>query len=234
MRSKLHLAVAALAAGTLVASSPAAAPTKKAVARDWTRTVVATPEGGFRMGNPAAKVKLVEYGSLTCPHCRHFAEQGAGPLRSKYVKTGKVSYEFRNMVLNGVDVAVTLVARCGGAAQFFPMADHLYATQTQWVGKITGVSGADKEALEKLPQAAQMARLLDIGGITAIAQRHGIAPARAKACAADQAGFQRLVKMYEGANALGVTGTPTFFINGAKVDGIEWSDLEPQLRKAGG
>ena len=56
-----------------------------------------TPEGGFRMGNPAAPIKLVEYGSLACPHCRHFEETGYKPLLQTYVRTGRVSYEFRNL-----------------------------------------------------------------------------------------------------------------------------------------
>ena len=233
MRSKVYLAIVALAAGALAASAPAAAPQKKSVARDWTRLVIATPEGGFRMGNPNAKVKLIEYGSLTCPHCRHFAEQGVKPLLANYVKKGKVSYEFRNMVLNGIDVAVTLVARCGGAPHFFPMTDNLYATQVQWVGKITGLSAADKDELQNLPDAARMARVLDIGGITAIAQRHGITPARAKACVADLAGLDRLGKMVERANALGVISTPSFIVNGKLLGPLDWAGLEPQLRKAG-
>jgi len=226
--------IAAAAAASLSIGSPAAAPKRGAAAADWTRTVVATPQGGFRMGNPNARVKLVEYGSLTCPHCRHFAETGVKPLLAGYVKTGKVSYEFRNMVLNGVDVAATLVARCGGAPKFFGMADDLYRTQRTWVGKIGSLSDADKAALEKLPDGARLARIAEYGGIIAIAQRRGIAPARAKACAANGAAFERLGKMYEAALALGVTGTPTFFVNGNKVDGVEWSDLEPALRKAGG
>ena len=58
---------------------------------DWTETVAATPEGGFRMGNPEAPVKLVEYASITCPHCAEFAEQGTSALRDQYVKSGRVS-----------------------------------------------------------------------------------------------------------------------------------------------
>ncbi|MEO8619159.1 MAG: thioredoxin domain-containing protein, partial [Sphingomicrobium sp.] len=49
---------------------------KAKVATDWSKTVAATPEGGIVMGNPKAKVTLVEYGSLTCSHCKHFAEIG--------------------------------------------------------------------------------------------------------------------------------------------------------------
>ena len=58
---------------------------------DWTKLVVPTPAGGFMMGNPAAKLHLIEYGALSCPHCKHFDESGVGPLIDNYVKTGKVS-----------------------------------------------------------------------------------------------------------------------------------------------
>ena len=84
------------------------------------------------MGNPTARVKLVEYGSLACPHCRHFEETGYKPLLQRYVRTGKVSYEFRKMVLNAPDIAVSLLARCAGAGKFFPMSEEVYATQPEW------------------------------------------------------------------------------------------------------
>ena len=53
-----------------------------------------TPEGGFRMGDPKAKIAIVEYGSLTCPHCRHFAETAVKPLVDQYVRTGKAVTNF--------------------------------------------------------------------------------------------------------------------------------------------
>ena len=102
--------------------------------RDWTQTVVATPEGGMLMGNPNAKVKLVEYGSLTCPHCREFDETGSEPLINTYVKSGQVSYEFRNYVRDAFDLAATLIARCNGPKGFFPLARSLYKDQMNWVG----------------------------------------------------------------------------------------------------
>ena len=80
---------------------------------DWTRVASATAAGGFVMGNPAAKVKLVEYGSLTCPHCRHFDETAAAPLAA-YVRTGRVSWEFRPFLLSGYDIPATLTASCTG------------------------------------------------------------------------------------------------------------------------
>ena len=72
-----------LAAAALLAVSATAVPVQPAPAqaqRDWTRVVAQTPEGGYRMGNPNAPVKLVEYLSLTCSHCAHFSEQGAPRL----------------------------------------------------------------------------------------------------------------------------------------------------------
>src|SRR5580765_657763 len=122
------VALAAISLSALVAPAMSAPQRHKPVqAQDWTKTVTETADGGFKMGNPNAKIQLVEYGSLTCPHCRHFAETGVKPLIAKYVRTGKASYEYRSLILNGIDVAATLVARCGGPSHFFPMAAQLYA-----------------------------------------------------------------------------------------------------------
>jgi protein-disulfide isomerase len=196
--------------------------------------VVATPEGGFRMGNPAAPIKLIEYGSLTCPHCAAFSKEGTPQLVARYVRTGKVSYEFRNFILNGIDVTASLLARCAGPRAFFPMAETLYATQPQWVGRISGLPQAEKDKLKSMSDAARLVALAQAGGLTQLAGRYGVAPARARQCLADPAGLQRLAKMYEAGQALGVPGTPTFFVNGTMVDGIEWGNVEPALRRAGG
>ncbi len=77
---------------------------------DWTQTVAKTPEGGFRMGNPEAPVKLIEYGSLGCHVCAEFEEQGAPELRDTYVKSGQVSWEFRPYLLFPTDPGVSSAA----------------------------------------------------------------------------------------------------------------------------
>jgi protein-disulfide isomerase len=230
-------AALALALAGMAAAAPAAdaAPARSAAAQaDWTRTVVATAEGGFRMGNPAARVKLVEYGSLTCGHCAAFAKEGMASLVGSYVKSGKVSYEYRNYVLNGLDVAATLVARCGGPSRFFPVADKFYATQPQWMGRVSALSAAQKAQLNALPESQRLGRLAEIVGLTGIAAQHGISPAQSKACLADQAALGRLGKMAEAASAQGVQGTPTFFLNGANIGTHSWSTLEPILRESAG
>ena len=216
-----------------VISPAGAAPTKKTVAVDWTKTVSATAEGGFRMGNPKAPVKLVEYGSLTCPHCRHFAENAVNPLKA-YVRSGKVSFEYRNYILNGIDVAATLVARCGGASRFFPVVDKFYATQTQWVTRISGMPAAEKEKIRTLAEGPRLDRLATVGGLKALAAPLGITPAQSTKCLNDPAALQRILDMVEAGRALGVQGTPTFFVNDAEVSAGDWSTLEPHLKRAGG
>ena len=232
MKAALLLAAASL----LGASAASAAPARRAApaAADWARTVAATPEGGFRMGNPNAKVKLVEYGSLTCGHCAAFAREGMAALVGTYVRSGKVSYEYRNYILNGLDIAASLLARCGGPSRFFPFADKLYATQSQWMTRATSLSAEQKAQLNGLPEALRLGRYAETVGLTALAAQQGISAAQAQKCLGDAAALDRLAKMAAAAEGQGVTGTPTFFFNGANIGTQTWATLEPILRESAG
>lgn len=234
MRTKWLIAILAAAAAPAAAPSAAALQTQRVQAVDWTRTVSMTPEGGFRMGNPKARVALVEFGSLTCPHCAHFMKSGVPSLLAKYVKSGKVSFEFRNFVLNGVDVTASLLARCSGPQNFFRVVDGMYQSQERWMSKVTGMTQAQKDELKGLSQPDQLARIAQISGLADLAAGGGVTPARAKQCLADKAGLDRLVQMYEAGGKLGITGTPSFLINGTLVEARDWAGLEPLIRKAGG
>jgi protein-disulfide isomerase len=214
-------------------SATAAAAAKPAPAHDWSKTVVATPEGGFRMGNPAAKVTLVEYGSLACPHCRHFEETGYKPLIQTYVRTGKVSYEFRNLLLNAADISISLLAHCAGPAKFFPMSEVVYATQPQWEGKVEALTDAQKAEVEAMNDQQRIVRMADVAGFRPIAARFGLTAAQANQCLADSKGLSRLLGMTEKAESSGIDHTPTFIINGKVTDAAVWEQLEPLLRKAG-
>ena len=227
--------LAALAAAALAApAAVATAQQRPAAQRDWTQVTAATPEGGFRMGNPDAPVKVVEYLSLTCPHCADFSRDGAPALIRNYVRSGRVSLEYRNYVLNGVDATASLLARCGGAASFFPMAERLFATQNQWTARISGIDQAGRSAIAALPPGQRLVRLAEIGGLTAVAAQHGVPLARGRACLADEAALRRLGEMNQAAAVLGIDGTPTFLINGTKVEAHDWTALEPLIRRAAG
>jgi protein-disulfide isomerase len=230
----VRAAALAFVAAAFCLTPVAASAARPTPTRDWSRTVAATPQGGFRMGNPAAKVKLVEYGSLACPHCRHFEETGYKPLVQGYVRTGRVSYEFRNFLINAPDVAVTMLAHCAGAARFFPMAQVVYATQEQWFEKVEGITDAQKAELDKLPDTTRFARLGEIAGFPQVAARFGVTPARAHQCLADPKGLERLLNMTKAAQDAGIHHTPTFLVNGKETDASTWEELEPQLKAAAG
>lgn len=227
-------ATLALVALPTAAAAATKAPAKRAAKADWSHTFAVTAEGGFRMGNPKAKVAIVEYGSLTCPHCRHFAETGLKPLVDKYVRTGKANYEFRSFVLNGIDLAATLVARCNGPARFFPMADKLYATQSDWIGKIQNLPKDEQDKLNALENGELMLAIAKAGGLLPVASARGIPTAKAKACLKDEGAATDLMKVRQSANSLGIEGTPTFFVNGKRVSAYDWPTLEPFLKGAGG
>jgi protein-disulfide isomerase len=231
MRIGRGLFLGLLALPTLCVPASAAPSRKAVVHHDWSHTFSVSGGGGFVIGNPDAKIAILEYGSLTCPHCRHFAETAYAPLISQYVRTGKASYEFRSLVLNGIDVAATLVARCGGPSHFFPIAAQLYATQPTWVGKITE---AETQKLSGLPQDQVMLGVAKATGLIPIASAHGIPVAKAEACVTSQPAEDELAKMAQAATAAGVTGTPTFFVNGKQVEAYDWATLEPFLKDSGG
>ena len=139
------------------ATADASAPTikvTKPASGDWTEAVAPTGAGGYVMGNPDAKVKLIEYGSLTCPHCAEFDEKGVPGLLANYVKDGKVSWEFRNFVRDPFDLSASLVARCSGEKSVFGMTRALYAAQRDWIAKLQAVPPAQLETLSKLPPGA--------------------------------------------------------------------------------
>ena len=216
--------------GSEVTATPVAAPNHG----DWSTVVAKTPEGGFLMGNPNAKVKLVEYGSMTCPHCAEFEERGTKALIDNYVKKGLVSFEFRNYVRDPFDVAASLIARCGGEASFFGLTRGLYADQRDWVGKIQAADQATMQSLQTMPPAQQFSTIADLAGLKQFAAMRGVPRAKADACLADEAAVNQLVQMNSDAQSTyNIPGTPSFLINGALVDSTaSWEQLEPKLKEA--
>ena len=213
-----------------VTATPVAAPNNG----DWSTVVTKTPEGGFLMGNPNAKVKLVEFGSMTCPHCAEFEEKGAKPLVDNYVKKGLVSWEFRNFVRDPFDVAASLIARCGGEASFFGLTRGLYAEQRDWVGKIQAADPAKMQSLQTMPPAQQFSTIADVAGLKQFAAMRGVPRAKADQCLADEAAVNQLVQMNSDAGSTyNIPGTPSFLINGTLVDqAATWDVLEPKIKEA--
>jgi protein-disulfide isomerase len=201
---------------------------------DWTQTVAATPDGGFVMGNPNAKVKLIEYGSLTCPHCREFDETGVEPLINTYVKSGQVSWEFRNYVRDAFDLAATLIARCNGPKSFFPLSRAMYKDQSNWVAKIQAVPQAQLEALQTLPSDQVPQTAAGFAGLPQWAAARGVPEAKSAQCLRDTVQVNKLVEMNANATQQypDFPGTPTFIINGKMVKTEGGTPVWDQLKAA--
>jgi len=228
----LACALAMVAVGGTTAQPAEAAAAK---ARDWTRVVSATPAGGFVMGNPDAKVKLVEYGSLTCPHCRAFDAEGVPTLIGTYVKSGQVSWEFRNYVRDAFDISAALIARCNGAASFFPLTRAIFKEQEGWEAKIAAFPEDKLKAVDSVPMNRRFVALARIAGLQQLAAAHGLPVAKSNQCLSNVAAVNRLAEMDNQATKQfpDFVGTPTFLINGKLLDKTaSWEALEPQLKAA--
>jgi len=202
---------------------------------DWTQTVSATPAGGFVMGNPNAKVKLIEFGSMTCPHCKAFDDEGVPSLMNNYVKTGQVSWEFRNYVRDAFDVAASLIARCNGAKSFFPLTRALYKDQLGWEANIQKTPEDQLKTMQDLPPNQQFVALAKVAGLQDWAAARGVPAAKSNQCLANEQSVNQLVQMATDTTTQfpQFQGTPTFVINGAMVpETATWEKLEPAIKAA--
>lgn len=204
---------------------------------DWSTVVSQTAEGGFLMGNPNAAVKVVEFGSMTCPHCAEFEEQAMKPLADNYVKSGKVSFEFRNFVRDPFDVAASLIARCGGTTSFFGLTRGLFADQSDWFATVQSADQAAMQQVQSLPPNQQFAEIAKIAGFQDWAAVRGLSPEKTAACLANQSEVDRLVQMQNDAvSAHDITGTPSFLLNGEVVPiepgSTPWQQLEARIKAA--
>ena len=248
MRSTLPLlgALALLAAcgdnkggGNAVTAAPGSVPTVAAPAgKDWTQTVAKTAEGGYVMGNPDAPLKLVEYGSRTCPTCGNFGRTGMQPLENTYVKSGKVSYEFRDFLVHGPpDFAASLLGRCAGEAVFFPILEQMFVEQERFLN--AQMKAAENQQLLQLTNTGKPAQIAnawaDAMGYVDFVKQRGVPEAQARACLNDEAAISALTKMTQDASAKeNITGTPTFLLNGQKLDQVvTWPQVEAALKNAG-
>ena len=219
-----------LVLATLGASAPV---TARPAAADWLTTISRTPEGGVRMGNPNAKVKLIEYGSRSCPICGAFATAGFGPLREKYIATGQVSFEFRDFPVHPQDLGNAVIGRCVSDRNFFVILDLMYARQAEFNAKAMALTPAQNEQIRTAtsPRAARM--WSDWVGYSQLLRDNGMTQARIDQCFANPQALPSLGKLVDLARTAGAPGTPTFVINGNRAAGVvSWSQLEPWIQAA--
>lgn len=202
----------------------------------WVDTVVKTPEGGFRMGNPDAPLKIVEYGSRACPYCALFDTEGFEPLKADFIATGKVSYEFREYPVHGpLDFAPILLGQCtGDTATFFPILDQMFKNQETLLKDEQAVAAKVQAIPNATPNQIAIAFAEGLGYIDFMKQR-GLPEDKARACLNDPAGIQKIVDWQNTANEkYQISGTPTFILNDVKLDGVDrWEKLKAVLTQRG-
>jgi protein-disulfide isomerase len=197
----------------------------------WTTYVVQTEGGGHRLGNPAAKVAVMEFVSYTCPHCAHFQQESDGAMRLAYVAPGTVSVEVRPVIRNPIDLAATLLAECGPKEKFFANHSAILLSQATWLGKVSSVSEATQVRWRSGPVAQRMRAIAGDTGLYEIMAKRGYDRVTADKCLSNEAEARRIVDQSNaGSDAFGVTGTPSFALDGALLEGTHtWDTLQPQI-----
>jgi protein-disulfide isomerase len=228
---------ATLTATTLIAAAPLTAkPAPKASARptaaavSWDKRLSRTPAGNHLFGNPAAKVRLVEFISYTCPHCAHYAHDSEAPLFTGPVRQGKVAVEVRPFFRNVVDVSATLLAQCGPDSKFRGNHHAILAAQSTWLKTPAEEKQKRWATLEFAPRMKAVAE--DMGLYNLMLGR-GYVPAQLDQCLGNFSLAERLSKQTEEAGSkLGVQGTPSFLINNKLQEVYDWQNLQPLLGAA--
>ncbi|HVQ09809.1 MAG TPA: thioredoxin domain-containing protein [Allosphingosinicella sp.] len=226
-------AVLALALPAAASAAQAGGVGPPAAARDWTQAVAATPEGGVRMGNPAARVKFVEFSSITCPHCAEFSRTASARLRDFYVRSGQVSWEYRPHLLFPTDPGLFALLQCQGPEGFFESVAQLYRDQPAWMQRTMAFVSRREAALAGMTGPQRAAALVRGAALDQYFRRRGMSQSRIDACLADPRNLQRLADgTLRAVEEQDVTGTPTFVINGVKMEPSGWAEVELRLRAA--
>jgi protein-disulfide isomerase len=174
----------------------------------------AGPGGDIMIGSDKAPVTIIEYASMTCPHCAHFEETTLPELKKRYIDTGKVRYVMREFPLDALAAAGFMLARCAGPDKYETVVETLFAKQADW-------------AMVQKP----------IPPLMAIAKQFGFTEESFNTCLANQKVLDDIQAVRDHAvNKLGVNSTPTFFINGKRFVGdlsieVMAKEIDPYLKE---
>ncbi len=202
-------AAVAVAAGgywlTLSNSNPAYPLISSAEAQEAdldTSTIVEMVQGA-----EDAPVEIIEYASYTCPHCANFHTGAYKQLKKDFIDTGKVKFIYREVYFDRYGLWASMVARCGGSNKFFGISDLIYEGQSEWTK-----AGGPAEIVDELRKIGRLA---------------GIDNDQLEACLQDGNRAQTLVAWYqENAERDGIQATPSFIVNGKKVDNQSYDDFK--------
>lgn len=164
---------------------------------DGTFSDIKIGAGEHVLGKKDAPVTIVEYASLTCPHCANFHTKELPQLKKDYIDTGKVRLVYRDFPLDRLALAGSVLAGCFESDRYFPILGVLYDGQSRWAGS--------KDPMKALSQIARLG---------------GMGQAKFDACFKDKALQEKILKQrLEGTNIFKISSTPTLIVNGQKYNG---------------
>ena len=154
------------------------------------------------LGEESARVAILEYSSLTCPHCAQFHAEGYRHLKSAYIDTGKVKLVFRDFPLDGLALRAAALAECLPAERYYPFLQLLFEGQKGWA--------RSEQPLAELVRLGQLA---------------GLSRERASDCLQDEAAFEKIIQeRLTGQEDYQIDSTPSFIIDGRKHPGALTAD----------
>jgi protein-disulfide isomerase len=190
------VAVAAIAFGVYFGTRPSSpGPVPVAVAQDKT-SLLAIQANDHVLGDPKAPITLIEYASFTCPHCAHFSVAVLPDVKKKWIDSGKVKLIYRDFPLDQTALKAAQLAECAGRDKYFGVIDVIFSTQAKWA-----------VASDPIGELAKSLRIAGMGD------------AEVKACLANDAVANGVIADYRSGETLGVSSTPTLFINGEQFKG---------------
>jgi protein-disulfide isomerase len=149
------------------------------------------------LGNASAKITIIEYASMTCPHCAEFHTGTFQTLKKDYIKTGKVKFIYRDYPLDRLALAAAMMARCAPKERYYPILDIIFRTQENWA-----------------KQADPAEALAQIGLLS------GISKNTYNACVANKKIYEGVMKIRsDGGEKFNIQSTPTIIINGKPIKG---------------
>jgi protein-disulfide isomerase len=165
------------------------------------------PLDDIPMGSETAPVTIIEYASMTCPHCADFEVRTFPKLKEKYIDTGKVRFIMREFPLDRTAAAAFMLARCAGPDKYYPLIETLFQQQQKWAVR------------DPVPP------------LLAIAKQAGLTEESFKSCISDTALLNKVQQTRDrGANKFKVEATPTFFINGEKLKGaMSFEEIDKKI-----
>jgi protein-disulfide isomerase len=199
----------------------------------WSQMVRATDEG-FIMGNPAAPLKVVEYGSYTCSHCAEFSVASHQEMVSEFIDTGRVSFELRPFIRDPLDLMLAATTTCVGPERFFPLSENIWAGFEE---VLSGAQAAPNAAqnIAALPEAQRFSSLATAWGVDRFFAARGLPTAELNRCLGNVEAMGQLEQRTRAASERWeIAGTPTFLLNDTVMEGVgTWEAMKERLQAAG-